>query len=127
MINSLFAFSSAVPHIASIVEAMSALRFLRVAIERDPKIDVREKSGIRLQDRDIIPEFRLEDVTLAYPSRPNIPSLRNVTLTLGSGKVTALVGPSGSLTDASTYVVDLDGISATSRMLNLDRDGARIS
>lgn len=96
MINSLFAFSSAVPHIASIVEAMSALRFLRAAIERDPKIDVREKSGIRLQDRDIIPEFRLEDVTLAYPSRPNIPSLRNVTLTLGSGKVTALVGPSGS-------------------------------
>ncbi|MCO5565328.1 hypothetical protein L7F22_019001 [Adiantum nelumboides] len=96
LINSLFAFSLAVPHLASILEAMSAIRLLRAAIERKPRIDVRKKDGTRISTPNIKPEFVLQDVTLAYPSRPTIPSLKNVDLTLHSGHVTALVGPSGS-------------------------------
>lgn len=96
LINSLFAFSLAVPHLASILEAMSAIRLLRSAIERQPRIDVRKKDGVRIPTTNIKPEFILRDVTLAYPSRPTIPSLKNVNLTLTSGHVTALVGPSGS-------------------------------
>lgn len=96
LINALFAFASAVPHIASIVEALSAVRLLRAAIERKPKIDIRNKGGQTLPDTEVHPEFELEDVTLAYPSRPSMPSLRNVNLKMMEGKVTAIVGPSGS-------------------------------
>lgn len=37
----------------------------------------------------------LENVTFAYPSRPHVKVLDNLSLTLEKGKVTALVGPSG--------------------------------
>ncbi|PMB67654.1 Leptomycin B resistance protein pmd1 [Beauveria bassiana] len=43
-------------------------------------------------DQDII----LEDVTFAYPSRPHVKVLDNLSLRLESGKTTAIVGPSGS-------------------------------
>ena len=96
LINSLFAFSSAVPHISGIFEAMSAIRLIRRAIERQPKIDVRDPSGLQPSPSQVKAEFELEDVTFAYLSRPNSHSLRNVNVKLEEGKVTALVGPSGS-------------------------------
>ncbi|UZJ53081.1 hypothetical protein CBS101457_002401 [Exobasidium rhododendri] len=96
LINSLFAFSSAVPHISGIFEAMSALNLVRRAIEREPKIDVRERGGLRLPALQVKSEFEVANVTFAYPSRPNNASLRDVSITLEEGKVTALVGPSGS-------------------------------
>ncbi|KAM3445984.1 hypothetical protein MY3296_010104 [Beauveria thailandica] len=43
-------------------------------------------------DQDII----LEDVTFAYPSRPHVKVLDNLSLRLEAGKTTAIVGPSGS-------------------------------
>ncbi|EGX93735.1 ABC multidrug transporter, putative [Cordyceps militaris CM01] len=43
-------------------------------------------------DQDII----LEDVTFAYPSRPHVKVLDNLSLCFESGKTTAIVGPSGS-------------------------------
>lgn len=43
-------------------------------------------------DQDII----LEDVTFAYPSRPHVKILDNLSLRLEAGKTTAIVGPSGS-------------------------------
>lgn len=38
----------------------------------------------------------LEDVTFAYPSRPHVKILDNLSLRLEAGKTTAIVGPSGS-------------------------------
>ncbi len=43
-------------------------------------------------DQDIV----LKDVTFAYPSRPHVKVLDNLSLRLESGKTTAIVGPSGS-------------------------------
>ncbi|KAM3509798.1 hypothetical protein MY11210_006165 [Beauveria gryllotalpidicola] len=43
-------------------------------------------------DQDIV----LEDVTFAYPSRPHVKVLDNLSLRLEAGKTTAIVGPSGS-------------------------------
>jgi len=40
-------------------------------------------------------EVRLEDVCFAYPSRPTVPVLQGLTLTLEPNQITALVGPSG--------------------------------
>ena len=38
----------------------------------------------------------IQAVTFRYPSRPDLPALRNFSLTLASGEKTALVGPSGA-------------------------------
>ena len=39
---------------------------------------------------------RLQQITFAYPSRPDLPVLKNLSMTLTPGTTTALVGPSGS-------------------------------
>lgn len=96
LVNSLFAFSSAVPHISGIFEAMSAIRLIRRVIERQPKIDVRDRLGLQLSPDQVKAEFEVKDINFAYLSRPNSHSLRDVSIKLEEGKVTALVGPSGS-------------------------------
>lgn len=96
LVNSLFAFSSAVPQISSLFEALGAIRHLRKVIETPPKIDVRDQSGEKPDEKDAEPSFELQHVTFAYPARPNIASLDDVSVLLEPGKVTALVGPSGS-------------------------------
>lgn len=45
---------------------------------------------------ELAPSLTFEQVTFAYPTRPDQPALNNVSLTLPEGKVTALVGPSGA-------------------------------
>ena len=100
-LNTLFSFANLVPHLAAIFDSWTALRQVRLAIERVPKIDVRDQSGLRLPDAgapgsDWEPSFELRDVTFAYPSRPDIATLRGVSIKFRPGKVTALVGPSGS-------------------------------
>ncbi len=41
-------------------------------------------------------ELSFEDVTFAYPGRPDLPALRGLTLNVKSGETVALVGPSGA-------------------------------
>lgn len=42
------------------------------------------------------PELKIEGVSFAYPSRPNVPVLHDVELIIPPGKKVALVGPSGA-------------------------------
>ncbi|MFV0293429.1 MAG: ABC transporter transmembrane domain-containing protein [Paracoccus sp. (in: a-proteobacteria)] len=49
-------------------------------------------------------EIVLENVTFAYPSRPDASALRNVRLTISPGETVALVGPSGA---GKTTVIQL--------------------
>ncbi|EPQ28417.1 uncharacterized protein PFL1_04244 [Pseudozyma flocculosa PF-1] len=96
-LNSLFALSNMVPHIAAIFDSWTAIKQVRLAIERVPKIDIRDQGGLQLPaDNSWQPSFEIRGVTFAYPSRPNVASLRDVSLVFEAGKVTALVGPSGS-------------------------------
>ncbi|MFA0055569.1 ABC transporter ATP-binding protein/permease [Vibrio echinoideorum] len=44
----------------------------------------------------LTPEVAFDDVTFCYPSRPDQPATKNLTLTAKEGKVLALVGPSGA-------------------------------
>lgn len=97
-LNSLFSLANIVPHIAGIFDAFTALKQVRRAIEREPKIDIRNEHGVTptSNDKDWSPSFELDRVTFSYPSRPNVASLKNVSIMFQPGKVTALVGPSGS-------------------------------
>ncbi|WBU56014.1 ABC transporter transmembrane domain-containing protein [Paracoccus sediminicola] len=54
--------------------------------------------------RPIRGEIALRDVSFAYPSRQDLPTLRDVTLTIRPGETVALVGPSGA---GKTTVIQL--------------------
>ncbi len=97
-LNSLFSLANIVPHIAGIFDAWTAIKQVRRAIERVPKIDIRNEHGTvpASDDKQWSPSFELHNVTFSYPSRPNVASLKDVSVLFEPGKVTALVGPSGS-------------------------------
>lgn len=63
-------------------------------IDRQSKIDPLAETGEHPNDSG--GSIRLDDVTFAYPSRPTVKALQNVSLAFEAGKVTALVGASGS-------------------------------
>ncbi|KAI3482302.1 hypothetical protein L1887_55063 [Cichorium endivia] len=73
-LNSLFSLANIVPHIAGIFDAWTAIK---------------QVAGPSRG-------FELHNVTFSYPSRPNVASLKDVSVLFEPGKVTALVGPSGS-------------------------------
>ncbi|KAJ1020783.1 hypothetical protein NDA16_004173 [Ustilago loliicola] len=97
-LNSLFSLANIVPHIAGIFDAWTAIIQVRRAIEREPKIDIRQEGGLvpTSGEKNWPRSFELEHVTFSYPSRPNVASLKEVSILFQPGKVTALVGPSGS-------------------------------
>ena len=99
---------------------MVSLKEIRRQIEREPFIDVRDESGIKLPETGWAPSFALEHVTFAYPSRPTIPALNDVSVTIETGTVTAFVGPSGSgkSTTASLLLREYDPETANIPNLN---------
>lgn len=60
-------------------------------IDRDPKI--RNNGGVT--SNEVSGEVKFENVSFAYPTRPDIPVLSNVSFSAERGEVVALVGPSG--------------------------------
>ena len=69
---------------------MLAARRLQIALD-EPELEVREHEAA---DTDPAGTVRFESVGFGY--RPGVPVIRDVSLTLRPGTVTALVGPSGS-------------------------------
>ncbi|KAE8733144.1 ABC transporter B family member 12 [Hibiscus syriacus] len=63
-------------------------------IERKPMIDAYCTKGRKLHD--ILGEIELRDVHFSYPARPKELILKGLSLSIRSGKTTALVGHSGS-------------------------------
>lgn len=105
-LNTLFSLTMVVAHFQSILDCLTTLREMRAVIERQPDIDIGDTSGLILgipsaqaAETDVYtytPSFKLESVTFAYPSRPFMASLVDVSIDFKPGTVTALVGPSGS-------------------------------
>ncbi|OCF38975.1 hypothetical protein I317_07230 [Kwoniella heveanensis CBS 569] len=97
-VNLFFAFAGVVPHLVATTTAIHVIGNLRTQIERKPPIDVRDETGIRLNQESASwkPSFQLDGVTFAYPSRPTNKALDNVSVDIPAGEFTAFVGPSGS-------------------------------
>ena len=76
-------------------------RLVELLQAEDP---VRDPARPQAVPRPVRGEIAFEDVHFAYPSRPNIPALDHVTLTIRPGETVALVGPSGA---GKTSVIQL--------------------
>ena len=57
---------------------------------------VQDRAAPKALPRPVRGQVRFEDVTFTYPTRPDAPSLKGVTLQVEPGETVALVGPSGA-------------------------------
>ncbi|KAG8733596.1 hypothetical protein FRC11_004832 [Ceratobasidium sp. 423] len=99
-LDAIFAISNILPHISAIRDSVHISARIRTEIERVPVIDVRNPGGAKLWDDQSSEkanvEIEVQNLTFSYPSRPDHKTLDNVSFVLEAGKVTALVGASGS-------------------------------
>ncbi|KAJ7135203.1 P-loop containing nucleoside triphosphate hydrolase protein [Mycena crocata] len=78
----------------SIILGMGAAGKLFATIDRVPPIDSSDPGGLKPDS--VAGALTLEKVRFTYPSRPDVPVLKDVVLDFPAGKTTALVGGSGS-------------------------------
>jgi len=74
-------------------KAQRAATQVKVLLDRQPEIDTWSKEGEAVDSVEGYIEFR--DVHFRYPTRPHVPVLRGLNLTVKPGQYVALVGPSG--------------------------------
>lgn len=74
-----------------LMEAVGASQKVFELIDRKPNI---QNNGI-VTPGEVLGEVRFENVSFAYPTRPDITVLDNVSFSVTPGEVIALVGPSG--------------------------------
>ncbi|CAG9998253.1 unnamed protein product [Clonostachys byssicola] len=86
--------NSLAPHLISFTRAISAANELFALIDRESEINPFSKSGIRPEQVTGAIEFK--NVHFAYPARPDNPVMEDFSLVIPAGKITALVGSSGS-------------------------------
>ncbi|CRK14482.1 hypothetical protein BN1708_011131 [Verticillium longisporum] len=86
--------TSIAPHMLAFGRAATAAAELFTLIDRKSAIDPFGEHGEK--PRHVSGNIEIQDVTFAYPNRPEATVLQDFTLRVPAGKVTALVGPSGS-------------------------------
>jgi ATP-binding cassette subfamily B (MDR/TAP) protein 1 len=89
-----FSIAMLAPNMQSLGYAASAGAKVFQTIDRQPSIDSSSIEGVRPHSCE--GRFELQDVCFHYPSRPDVPVLKNCWLTCEPNQVTALVGASGS-------------------------------
>jgi ABC-type multidrug transport system fused ATPase/permease subunit len=95
----LFSVMMAVMNIGRLVAPMIAIaKASTAATELFITIDTPALDNTGLKEPDITADadITFENVAFSYPSRPDVPILEGLDLKLEAGKLTAIVGPSGS-------------------------------
>ncbi|KZV84576.1 multidrug resistance protein 1 [Exidia glandulosa HHB12029] len=121
-----FSIAQLAPEMEAISRAQGAAAKLFSTIDRVPAIDSASKEG-RTLDK-VEGRITFDDVKFKYPSRPDVPILKGLTIAFEAGKTAALVGASGSgkstvvqlverFYDPESGAVKLDGVDI--RELNL--------
>lgn len=82
------------PGLGDLARASAAAKSMFDMVDRKSEIDPLADTGERPDKCEGLVELR--NIVFAYPSRPSVQVLRDVSLTFEAGKVTALVGASGS-------------------------------
>ncbi|KAE8135854.1 P-loop containing nucleoside triphosphate hydrolase protein [Aspergillus pseudotamarii] len=88
------AITSIAPHTVTFTRAASAAAELFALIDRESEINPLDESGDKPQDTYGV--IHIDNITFNYPNRPNVCVLEDLSLHVPAGKVTALVGASGS-------------------------------
>ncbi|KFY33716.1 hypothetical protein V494_07375 [Pseudogymnoascus sp. VKM F-4513 (FW-928)] len=95
LVNATLVLSQMTPYLAIFAAASASFAKLKQDMDRPSTIDGTADTGLQLSPG-TVGQFKLQNVTFAYPSRPEQNVLENVSLELEAGKKTALVGFSGS-------------------------------
>lgn len=114
-----FALAQLAPEIQAITQARGAAAKLYETIGRVPTIDSSNPGGLKPEKVEGLITF--ENVKFSYPSRPDVPIVKDLTIAFPAGKTAALVGASGSgkstvvnlverFYDPLSGVVKLDGV-----------------
>ncbi|KAI0789769.1 P-loop containing nucleoside triphosphate hydrolase protein [Abortiporus biennis] len=107
------------PEMQAITQARGAAAKLYETIDRVPTIDSSSEAGLKPEK--CIGEITFEHVKFNYPSRPDVPIIKDMNLIFPAGKTVALVGASGSgkstvvslaerFYDPLSGIVKLDGV-----------------
>ncbi|KIH55989.1 ABC transporter, ATP-binding protein [Ancylostoma duodenale] len=87
------ALGQAGPQFAVLGAAQGAAASIYEVLDRKPEIDSSSKSGRR--DIKIKGNIEVKNVVFNYPSRPDVPILKKLSLSVKAGETVALVGSSG--------------------------------
>ncbi|KAI5121086.1 hypothetical protein M0805_008599 [Coniferiporia weirii] len=89
-----FSLAMLAPEMQAISHGRGAAAKLWATIDRVPSIDSEDTGGLKPED--VVGEITLEHVDFNYPSRPDVPIVKDLSITFPAGKTAALVGASGS-------------------------------
>jgi len=89
-----FNLGNVAPNMQAFTTALGAAAKIYSTIDRNSPIDPSSDEGTKLEN--VQGTIRLENIKHIYPSRPEVVVMEDVTLDIPAGKVTALVGASGS-------------------------------
>ncbi|KLO15998.1 P-loop containing nucleoside triphosphate hydrolase protein [Schizopora paradoxa] len=89
-----FSLAMLAPEMQAISHGRGAAAKLFATIDRKPAIDSSNPAGQKPDN--VVGEIVFENVDFNYPSRPNVPIVRDLSIRFPAGKTAALVGASGS-------------------------------
>ncbi|KAI0486616.1 multidrug/pheromone exporter, ABC superfamily [Xylaria cf. heliscus] len=99
LVDASIVISQVSPYLQIFSSAAATLDKLKTDIDRQSKIDgtVEVPNETLAHSPEVFEgDVRLENVAFAYPSRPDVPVIQDVSLQFPAGKTTAIVGLSGS-------------------------------
>ncbi|EFR00485.1 leptomycin B resistance protein pmd1 [Nannizzia gypsea CBS 118893] len=89
-----FAIGKVAPSLQSFMASTASASMIIRSMQRASPEDPMSNDGRKLEE--IKGEVSFNDISLVYPSRQDVVVLKRVTLTMPAGKITAIVGPTGS-------------------------------
>ncbi|TDL23269.1 P-loop containing nucleoside triphosphate hydrolase protein [Rickenella mellea] len=89
-----FSLAMMAPEMQAVSHGRGAAAKLFATIDRVPSIDSESKEGMRPES--VKGDISLEHVAFSYPSRPDVPIVKDLNIHFPAGKTAALVGASGS-------------------------------
>ncbi|KAG9315784.1 ste6-like protein [Chiua virens] len=89
-----FSLAMMAPEMQALTHGRGAAAKLYATIERTPVIDSSDPAGLKPEK--VVGEITLEDVKFNYPSRPDVPIVKGISINFVAGQTAALVGASGS-------------------------------
>ncbi|CAM6102831.1 unnamed protein product [Calypogeia fissa] len=89
-----FAAAESFSMMPDVVKGGTAVKSIFKVLNRVTRIEPDDREGVKVEK--IWGDITFRNVKFAYPSRPNVPVLKNLNLSIRSGHSLALVGASGS-------------------------------